>query len=216
MAIDTHIYYLPFYFQAAKGTTAEGSGIRFLPYLLSVFVMAIAAGTFVTRFRHYAPLMSVGAAITAIGSGLLHTLDPGSGTAQWIGYQIITGTGFGMGFQIPYTAVQVVLNESDIPSGNALMVFFQALGGALAISIAQNVLSSSLNAQLSKAGIGDSATGPVGATHIASKVQPQLRGEVRWAYSHALSATLILPIVSSGIAFLLGLGMENRSLSKAT
>ena len=56
-----------------------------------------------------------------------------------------------MGFQIPCTAVQVVLSESDVPSGTALMVFSQALGGALTISIAQNVLSSRLSEQLFRA-----------------------------------------------------------------
>ncbi|KAF7942606.1 uncharacterized protein EAE97_006060 [Botrytis byssoidea] len=41
MAIDTHIYYLPTYFQAMRGTTAEQSGIRMLPYLGSNILATI-------------------------------------------------------------------------------------------------------------------------------------------------------------------------------
>lgn len=215
MAIDTHIYYIPFYFQAAKALTAEGSGVHFLAYLLPVFIVAIIAGTFVTKFRKYAPLMGIGAAIMVIGSGLLHTLNPNSTVAQWVCYQIITGIGFGMGFQVPYTAVQVVLSEEDVPSGNALVVFFQALGGALAISIAQNVLSSTLSKKLSSAGLRVNVSAFAGATEISTKVQPQDQGEVRWAYSDALSATLILPMVAGLLAFLCSLRMENRSLAKS-
>lgn len=215
MAIDTHIYYIPFYFQAAKATTAEGSGVRFLPYLLPVFILAVVAGTFVTKFRRYAPLMGVGAAIMATGSGLLHTLTPNSTAVQWICYQIITGAGFGMGFQIPYTAVQVVLSEDDVPSGNALVVFSQAMGGALAISIAQNILSASLNKELSILGLRDSVSASIDATKISTQVQPEQQGEVRWAYSDALSATMILPVAASLIAFFCSLGMENKSLARS-
>lgn len=216
MAIDTHIYYIPFYFQAAKGTTAEGSGIRFLPYLLPVFIIAVAAGTLVTIFHVYAPLMVIGAAIMAVGSGLLQTLDPDSSTAHWVCYQMITGIGFGLGFQIPYTAVQVVLSEGDVPSGNALVVFFQALGGALAISIAQNILSSRLSGYLTKAGLQAITATSVGATEISTNVPPPQQSAVRWAYSDALSATFILPTVACGVAFLCSLGMERRSITKST
>ena len=41
IAIDTHIYYLPFYFQAVKGTSAQGSGIHILPYSVSAAIAAV-------------------------------------------------------------------------------------------------------------------------------------------------------------------------------
>ena len=215
MSIDTHIYYLPFYFQAVKGTSAEGSGTRILPYLVSVFTTAIVTGSFITAFGYYVPIMWLGAAILTIGCGLIHTLHVGSTEAQWFGYQVLTGIGFGMAFQIPYTAAQVVLSAEDLPMGNALIVFFQALGGALAISIGQNVLSNVLNQQLVQLPqINAASVIADGATNIASDIPPALQGPVKAAYSFALSRTYILPIAGGGAAFLCSLGMENRTVRK--
>ena len=45
----SHIYYLPFYFQAVKGTTAEQSGIRCIAYLISNTIGSI----FVSSSRGY-------------------------------------------------------------------------------------------------------------------------------------------------------------------
>ncbi|KAL8922649.1 MAG: hypothetical protein Q9172_003489 [Xanthocarpia lactea] len=188
MAIDTHIYYLPFYFQAVQSTSVQGSGTRLLPYLISVFSTALATGILITTFGYYVPLMWLGAALLTIGCGLIQTLHVGSPTADWFGYQVLTGIGFGMAFQIPYTAVQVVLPAEDLPMGNALVVFFQALGGALAISIGQNVLSSSLHSQLAQIPqVDPKQVITDGATRIVSRVVPKLR---RVAYSVALSRTL--------------------------
>ncbi|KAL8848096.1 MAG: hypothetical protein Q9221_006853 [Calogaya cf. arnoldii] len=215
MAIDTHIYYLPFYFQAVQNTSAQGSGTRLLPYLISVFTTALATGILITTFGYYVPLMWLGAALLTIGCGLIQTLHVGSPTAHWFGYQVLTGIGFGMAFQIPYTAAQVVLPSEDLPMGNALVVFFQAMGGALAISIGQNVLSSSLHSQLAQIPqVDPKQVMTDGATRITSSVVPGLRDAVRVAYSTALSRTYILPIAAGGLAFLISLGVEHRTVKQ--
>ena len=61
----------------------------------------------------------------AVGSGLICTLNTQSNAAHWISYEVLTGIGSGIGFQIPYTAVSVVLpeGEGDVPIANALIVF---------------------------------------------------------------------------------------------
>ncbi|KAI9689892.1 MAG: hypothetical protein M1822_009774 [Bathelium mastoideum] len=211
MAIDLHIYYLPFYFQAAKGTSAQGSGVRILPYLITVFLTAIVAGTFMTFSRLYYPIMWFGAAVLTSGCTLIQTLRVTSGAGQWIGYQILCGIGFGMAFQVPYTIVQVVLEPNDVPTGNALVVFFQALGGALAVSIAQNIFGNELDRQLVK--LSPEQVPNIiaaGATSISTKVPVELQGSVREAYSFALSRAFILPVVAAGAALLSGLGIERR------
>ncbi|KAL9582991.1 MAG: hypothetical protein Q9212_002972 [Teloschistes hypoglaucus] len=208
MAIDTHIYYLPFYFQAVKNTSAQGSGTRLLPYLISVFTTAFATGVLITTFGYYVPLMWLGAALLTVGCGLIQTLDVQSPEAHWFGYQVLTAIGFGMAFQIPYTAAQVVLPAEDLAMGNALIVFFQALGGALAISIGQNVLSSSLHRELARVPqVDPRQVITEGATRIGSSVPPELMDTVRAAYSVALSRKTVkliatpLGLVSEAIHF---------------
>lgn len=218
MAIDTHIYYLPFYFQAVKGTTAEGSGVRILPYLVSVFTTALVTGTLITSFGYYVPFMTLGAVLLTAGCALIQTLHLQSSESQWFGYQVLTGIGFGMAFQIPYSAVQVVLPPDDLPVGNALVVFFQALGGALAVSIGQNVLSNVLLRKLEQLPLlNASSVIAAGATNLLASVAgipPALLEPVRVAYSFALSRTYVLPIAAGGVAFLCSFGMENRTVKK--
>ena len=211
MAIDTHIYYLPFYFQAVRNTSAQDSGIRMLPYIIAVFLTAVGSGGAITAFGHYAPLMWLGATVLTVGCGLIQTLHTTSSTGHWFGYEVLTGIGFGIAFQIPYTVVQVVLPAKDLAVGNALIVFFQALGGALAVSIGQNVLSKTLLAEITKFDSKNAARiVAIGATNISANVRPALLGQVREAYNFALSRTYILPIVSGGIALFCGLAIERR------
>ena len=93
------------------------------------------------RFRIYVLLMVLEAAIMVAGSAVIHTLTVQGRPAQRIGYQLLTVIGFGMGFQVPFIAVQVVLGPDDIPTGNALTICFQAPECALAFSITQNIFS---------------------------------------------------------------------------
>jgi hypothetical protein len=58
----SHIYYIPFYFQGVKGTTAEQSGIRTVPYLISNTLFAIITGGLVTAIGYYTPFIWLGAA----------------------------------------------------------------------------------------------------------------------------------------------------------
>ena len=121
MGLYIHVYYLPIYFQAIKGTTAEGSGIRLIAYLVSNTIVSIIVGGTITSVGYYVPFMWLAAAIFTIGSGLLTTFKVESSRATWIGYQVLTGAGSGMGVQIPFTAVQVVLSAKDMPSGSEFM-----------------------------------------------------------------------------------------------
>ena len=120
MGLYVHIYYLPIYFQGVKGTTAEGSGLRLVAYLVSNTIISIFVGGAITLIGYYVPFMWIGAAVFTVGSGLLTTLKVDSSRATWIGYQVLTGIGSGIGIQIPFTAVQVVLSAKDMPSGSKL------------------------------------------------------------------------------------------------
>ena len=55
MGLYTHIFYLPFYFQASKGTTAEESGIRTIAYLVSITCSSIVIGGLITFLGYYSP-----------------------------------------------------------------------------------------------------------------------------------------------------------------
>ncbi|KAK4224391.1 MFS transporter [Podospora fimiseda] len=138
------IYFIPLWFQAVKGASAVGSGIRNLPMMLSTVLASLVAGIVVTAQGQYAPWMIVGAIMMPIGAGLMSTWKVDSATGVWIGYQILLGVGVGLGLQQPMVAVQNVLEMKDVAIGASLMVFSQSIGGAIFVSAGQAIFTNRL------------------------------------------------------------------------
>ncbi|KAJ7073162.1 DHA14-like major facilitator [Mycena amicta] len=139
------VYYLPIWFQAIKGVSAVKSGIDNLPMILSMVIASLIAGGAITVVGYYTPFMLISAVLMGVGAGLISTFKAtGTGPSHWIGYQVIFGFGVGLGNQQPIMAVQTVLSLSDIPTGTSLLIFLQTLGGALFVSVGQNVFTNKL------------------------------------------------------------------------
>ncbi|KAF2472021.1 MFS general substrate transporter [Lindgomyces ingoldianus] len=214
MGLYTHIFYLPFYFQASKGTTAEQSGIRTIAYLVSITCSSLVIGGAITAIGIYAPFMWFGSAIFTIGSGLIYTLKLSSPAGVWIGYQILAGVGAGASVQIPFIAVQVVASTKDMPTANACVMFFNSLGGAIAISIAQNIFVNSLSKEIPKfaPGIDPRIVIGAGATHVRQVVPEALLHGVLLAYTKAIDNAFVVSIATAGLAVLVSFWMERRSV----
>ncbi|TFK98761.1 MFS transporter [Pterulicium gracile] len=212
MAMYIHAFYLPFYFQAIKGTSAVGSGIHTIPYLASITVSSIIVGVLITFTGIYAPFLWVGAVIFTVGCGVITLLNVDSSTGEWLGYQLIAGLGGGSSVQIPFLAVQVVLPPKDVPVGTAITMFFNSLGGAITISIAQNIFTNSLMSEIPKRapGIPPEVVLHAGATNLRSFVPPELLDGVRKAYAEALKKTFIPPVAFGGLTVFIGLFIERR------
>lgn len=217
MGIYTHVYYLPFYFQAVKGVDAEQSGIRCVAYLVSNTIAAVINGAGVTVVGYYAPFVWVGTAVFAVGAGLLHMLKVNSPHNIWIGYQIVAGVGSGAAIQLPFIAVQVVLKPKDMPTGNAIAIFFNSLGGAIAISIAENIFTNTLikKLELYVPSVNPEVVINAGATHLTDVVTPaQLPGTIL-SYDIAVTTAFILPIATACLAFFSSLLFEWKSVKGA-
>ncbi|KAL9020794.1 MAG: hypothetical protein Q9185_001978 [Variospora sp. 1 TL-2023] len=118
MINDTDTYYIPFYFQATQGASAISSGAKFIALVLPEIVAIVVTGAIVSKIGHYVPFMIGGACIAALGTGLLTRITLGTPTVQWAAYLVISGLGIGLGLNLPYTALHVVLSEEDVPIGN--------------------------------------------------------------------------------------------------
>lgn len=98
--LSIHNYFLPVYFQGVQGVQPLDSGLRLLPGVVAQLLFAIAAAGVVGKNGIYLPWLLSAAVLCAVGSGLLSTLTPTTSKAKWIGYQIIAGSGRGMGAQM--------------------------------------------------------------------------------------------------------------------
>jgi MFS transporter, DHA2 family, glioxin efflux transporter len=64
----------------------------------------------------------LGAVITSVGGGLLYTLDIGSPSSHWIGYQILAGIGLGICFQTPIMVGQALAEAEDVATVTAILM----------------------------------------------------------------------------------------------
>lgn len=217
MAMNTLTYYLPFYFQASIALSPRMSGIYILALAVPEGVTSIVCGVVVTVTGVYVPFMIASGIILAVGSGLLTMLNTTSSLVSIIGYQIVASVGFGLGIQLPLTAIRNTLDEVDVPLGNALVVFSQGLGTSLSLSIAQaiflNTLKSRLEIHFSKEETEQLVK--LGAANVNTRhISPELVPIVAAAYNSATRASFYLAIAAS-LMVVIGSGvMERKRLEK--
>jgi hypothetical protein len=89
-----------------------------------------------------------------------------------------------------------------MPSGNAVAFFFNSLGGALSVSIAENILINHLRAAIpiDAPGVDPSLIINAGATHIREVVTAAQLPGVLLAYMSSLAQSFILSISMGGFA----------------
>ena len=158
--------------------------------------------------------MIFGGSIFTVGAGMLYTLTVTSTAGKWIGYQLLSGFGAGAGVQIPFIAVQVVLSSKDMPTGNAMAIFFNSLGGAISISVAQNIFSNGLYANVPKYAPDVSAQFVInaGSTHLREEISPADLPGVLQAYMLALDQAYVIPVVVGGLATIFACFVEWKSV----
>ncbi|KAI7179630.1 MFS general substrate transporter [Hortaea werneckii] len=208
------VYWIPTWFQAIKGTSAVESGIDTIPLVLSLVVASILAGQAVGRIGYYTPFAMASAIIMPIGAGLISTWTVHTGSPKWIGFQILFGFGVGLGMQQATIAAQTVLRKQDVPTGVALLFFAQQLGGAIFVSVGQNVLDSKLVSGIVKL-VPDLSPERIlntGATELRRIVPAHDLQGVLVAYNSALRQVFVVATAMACLAALGAFSLEWRSV----
>ncbi|PVH99797.1 MFS general substrate transporter [Periconia macrospinosa] len=214
MSMYAHVYYLPFYFQVIKAASPQSSGVRSIPYFAILGIASIGGGAVISFIHSYAEFMWLGSAILTIGSGLIYTLKVDSNASAWIGYQIVAGLGVGMALQTPFIAVQRAISPADMPQGMAVAIFFNSLGGALSISIAQNLFISGLRRRIPRftQGIDAQKIIDAGGVGIREDVPSDQLDNLLRAYNLSITDAFVLSIAAAGCAFVASLFIKRRKL----
>ncbi|RMY87985.1 hypothetical protein D0861_05081 [Hortaea werneckii] len=208
------VYWIPTWFQAIKGTSAVELGIDTIPLVLSLVVASILAGQAVGRIGYYTPFAMASAIIMPIGAGLISTWTVHTGSLKWIGFQVLFGFGVGLGMQQATIAAQTVLRKQDVPTGVALLFFAQQLGGAIFVSVGQNVLDSELVSGILRR-VPDLSPERIlntGATELRQIVPAHDLDGVLVAYNSALRQVFVVATAMACLAALGAFSLEWRSV----
>ncbi|KAM7214760.1 putative HC-toxin efflux carrier TOXA [Rhypophila decipiens] len=210
------VYYLPLYFQSIDDQSPTQSGVRNLPLILGVTIATIASGGAVTATGIAAPIAVGAGAIATVAAGLLYTLDIGTRSGKWIGYQVLAGLAYGAGFQIPIIVGQASSAPEDLSSVTAIILFFQTIGGAIFVSAAQSAF---INKAINTAAELAPEVSPLmiigtGATQLRVVFADNL-DEILLAYMQGLKVAFAIATAGVGASFVISLFSSWRRLNTA-
>ena len=214
-SLTSMIYYIPLWFQAIQAVSASQSGIRTIPMMLAMITSAFLAGIIIKRQGYYVPPMILAGILGSIGAGLISTFWLDTSEGKWIGYQIIYGFGQGLGLQQTALAIQAVLARRDVPIGGAFNFFGIGLGGAIFVSVTDNIFINRYADNL----VGIPNLPPdfarnTGATDIRATTPPDQLSAVLRAYNGALKDCWYVSVALAALLTPVALGMEWKDIRK--
>ncbi|WKT53554.1 Major facilitator superfamily [Fusarium oxysporum f. sp. vasinfectum] len=210
------IYYLPIYFQSIDGTSPTTSGIRNLPLILTITIATISSGAFISMTGIAAPIIPIGAAIATLAAGLLYTLDIGSSSSKWIGYQVLGGVGWGLSLQIPIIIGQATSSPETLSSVTAIILFFQTIGGAFFVSAGQSAFVNIMLDVLptDAPGVNPFQLLATGATEVRATFPTDQLNGILSAYMSGIKGAFAVGMGGVGLAFVVSLLQRWDRLSR--
>jgi len=208
------------YFQAIQGDTAVQAGIKILPLMIAVVITSVACGGLISAVGYLNPFVLPSMLLFAVGAGMITTFGLDSPLRVWFGYQVLAGLGIGAGFQTGVLVVQTVLPLELVPIGTACVQFFQSLGGAIFIAVAQTVFQNGLieNVERDAPGLNplifiNSGANQVRQILIAMGKAASIDAVLN-AYLQGLRHAYYITVACAAAAFVAALGLDWISLKK--
>jgi DHA2 family methylenomycin A resistance protein-like MFS transporter len=128
------IFVLSLYLQQARGFSALGTGLAYLPLMCTFIVSNVASGMVAARTGPRLPMIA-GAAVTLLGFALMSRLGPGTSYyAMLLPFVVLPA---GMGFAVPAMTAAVLSSVDRRRSGTASAVLNAArqTGGAIGVAV---------------------------------------------------------------------------------
>lgn len=188
--------------------------------LLAVVVTSVTTGALISVVGYYNPCVLPCMVLFAVGAGMITTFDIDSPLRVWFGYQVMVGLGIGVGFQTGILVVQNTVSMEWLPQATACVQFFQSLGGAIFIAVAQSVFQNGLIAGIEQnvPGVPPEIFIHSGASQIR-EILRQLHAEqytesVLRAYLKGLRNSYYITVACATCAFLAACGLSWKKIER--
>ncbi|CAG8071260.1 unnamed protein product [Penicillium olsonii] len=205
-------YYLPLFFQAVQGLSAQQSGFRTIAYVVSSALGVGIAVAAMTQLRHINPLLIVGSSIFWISTGLFTTFKVDSSTAYIVGIQVLAGVGFGLCVLCQTVCPRLVLDKMEIQLCHSVTLMLQVLASTFAIQIANIALSQILSDNLESLDLPSAIQQAALADleHIRANLPADAVDRVLGALANAFQKAFNIGIGTAAVAWAFSLLVEWR------
>lgn len=147
--------------------------------------------------------------LASVGNGLLSSLQPDSATVKWAAFQVVSGFGRGMAFQVPFLATQAHAPPQHLSVAIAMLTFCQTFGTAIFLSISNALFNNKLRAELPTLvpTVNTEDIIHAGAAGVKDVVPPESLPGALLAYTRSYQTVMYLVVALSSVAVIFSLGM---------
>ncbi|MFV0429720.1 MAG: MDR family MFS transporter [Arachnia sp.] len=211
------IIYLPVFAQGVLGVNATNSGLILAPMMLSLVVMGIFTGQFISRTGSYKPIMVVGTVIMGVGVWLLTRLSYESSQTEMTLSMVVLGVGIGMAMQQYTLVIQNAVERRDLGVATASSQFFRNAGSTVGIALFGSVMSSGLGSAImghlpaeaaSKMPAGGIDPGAVLDPEQLAGLPPVVADAVRHGLADQLHQVFVIALPIAGLVMLATLAIK--------
>ncbi|KAL4905435.1 hypothetical protein BDW74DRAFT_184997 [Aspergillus multicolor] len=209
---QAYLYYLPLYYQNARGWSPIVSAGLTCPMMVCHSLTSITSGQYISRRKRYGELIWLGFGLWTLGAGLMIRFDRTTSPAVIAVTVGIAGIGIGSTFQPTMIACQAHCTKSQRAVVISDRNFFRCLGGACGLAVSAALLQAVLRSNL-----------PAGYKNLAHSTYslPSRNNisDAEWnaiidAYAAASRAVFILQVPLIGACFLLCVFIRDRGLER--
>lgn len=217
-------YFLPLYFQSAKGASPLRSGVLILPLIVTEAIMGILSGIIMHRTGRYRELIWLGCLLLTVGTGLYIIFDVDTSIGVIIGLEIVEGIGAGLLFQPPLVAVQAMTSQADTATATATLGFVRNVGTALSVVLGGVVFQNSMETRapsLRAAGLNSTliaafSNGEAAASVLSIRniVDMDQRNAVKHAFSWSLRNLWIMFTIVAAFGLVGSAFVKHQEMSR--
>jgi EmrB/QacA subfamily drug resistance transporter len=141
MSMFGAIFFLPVFVQGVIGNSVTNSGVILVPMLVSMIVMSIASGQFISATGRYKLPLIAGMLLMGAGYFLLTMLDVHATNQQVIVAMVLVGLGLGVSMQTYTLVVQNSVGREDMAVATSATQLSRSIGAAVGLAVLGTILS---------------------------------------------------------------------------
>ncbi|RGC65126.1 Multidrug resistance protein 3 [Micromonospora sp. MW-13] len=191
--------FLTLYQQAVQGASATNSGLLLLPVLLSMVVVNVIVGQWITKGLRLRTVLLVGSALMTASLFLMATM--GTGTSRLVAalYMVVLGAGMGCLIQGTLLLSLDSVGMRDLGVASSTATLSRTVGGTIGVAASGALFAHQV--QQSLAAKGPEVASAVGgeAGQLTAVGMARLPEAVRVAYEHAVADGAQLVFVAAAV-----------------
>jgi EmrB/QacA subfamily drug resistance transporter len=199
--------YLPLFLQTVAGASATRAGLLLAPMMLTLTVVSIVSGRFLSRTGRYKPLIRAGPFIILIGSIGLTRLDVNAKVWHATPWMIVLGLGIGLLMPPLSVAIQNAVGYADLGVATSGNTFFRTLGQTYGVAALGAVLFATVRSDILRRLPGSDALEVrqlVGSPRAIRALPAEQRDAVIGAVAHGVHNAYLVTVPLAVVVLILG------------